>query len=599
MKSIKTLFSAPKKKEDEIELKTENPPDLKPVDFKVAQIPPKDADVKFDCPVSLDPTDSVQYQDSSHRSEHTTASPKPSKTPRESNFAGGSPSTWSWFRKTEAQKTRQDSVTTQQNQKPPSETSKTKESVKVSFVSLFNATPLLSFMTNRKASVRLANNKTGEPSTETQTTEVSATVQKPHVSINQRTTSRNRTSTDEQQRKSQTHSNAATTSSIAQQKSSFIKPSNTNQRVAFLDSSGYQLERDIDSGAFANVYLAKSKTSKKMRSVAVKRVNIVAKQNKKFVHNFLAREVYIHSKLLHPCIIQFYQGLYSETDLYMILEWVPRGNMLDYCRLKGRLSEGTAARVMYQICSGLAYMHLNDVCHRDIKCENVLLMSTEPLNIKIADFGFAKMLGPKTSMNPPPGSDLQAICEKQCKEEPLSYGSDGIFSVVSSNCNMNSKLKQKTEQAKENTFCTSTFCGSLAYSAPELVMGKMYDGRKVDSWSTGCILFIMLTHRMAFREKNGNRALVQQQLAGVKWPQNSFDKISTEAKLMIEWILTFDHRERPFTDQILNHHWFAPYRLKIQEDIKEIVQERSGTSLAEKARRTRRKSMSESAIHYH
>lgn len=303
-KSIKTLFSAPKKKEDDIELKTENPPDKKSLDLKPASIAPKDADVKFDCPVSLDPTDSVQHQDSSHRSE---ASPKPSKTPRESNFAGGSPSTWSWFRKTETQKTRQDSVANQ-NQKPresketaeSKETSKTKESQRVSFVSLFNATPLLSFMANRKASIRLANNKAGEPSTETQKTDASgadkhSTVQKPqNVSFNQKTASRNmRTSADEQQRKSQTHSNAATTSSIAQQKSSFIKPSNTNQRVAFLESSGYQLERDIDSGAFANVYLAKSKTSKKMRSVAVKRVNIVAKQNKKFVHKFLAREVYM------------------------------------------------------------------------------------------------------------------------------------------------------------------------------------------------------------------------------------------------------------------------------------------------------------------
>ena len=145
------------------------------------------------------------------------------------------------------------------------------------------------------------------------------------------------------------------------------------------------------------------------------------------------------------------------------------------------------------------------------------------------------------------------------------------------------------------------FCGSLAYSAPELVMGKMYDGRKVDSWSAGCILFIMLTHRMAFREKNGNRALVSQQLAGVKWPQNCFDKISTEAKQLIEWILTFDHRERPFTDQILNHHWFAPYRTKIQDDIKMLAQDISGISLEEsgKERRARRKSMSESAINYH
>lgn len=593
IKSIKTLFSAPKKKEDQIEFSTEPVFDQNPQLQKPVQNPDKDGEKNLDCAVSLDPTDSVQHQDSSHRTDHPKTSPRPSKTPRESNVAGSSPSTWSWFRRTDSQKTRQDSVSTQHNQKSNWKTASKEtagETTKMSLGSLVNAMPLISYITNRKPSVR---NPGNHKSTETQKTDVSGSdkhsiEQKPQVSFNRTT----------EHRKSQTPSNAAN-SSITQPRPSLIKSSNTNQRVAFLDSAGFQLERDIDSGAFANVYLAKSKTSKKMRSVAVKRVNIVAKQNKKFVQKFLAREVYIHSKLSHPCIIQFYQGLYSESDLYMILEWVPRGNMLDYCRLKGRLSEATAARVMYQICSGLAYMHLNDVCHRDIKCENVLLMSTEPLNVKIADFGFAKMLGPKNSLNPLPGSDLQDICEKQCKEDPLSYGSDGIFSVVSSNCNTNSKLKRKTEEARENSYCTSTFCGSLAYSAPELVMGKTYDGRKIDSWSTGCILFIMLTHRMAFREKNGNRALVQQQLAGVKWPQNSFDKISTEAKLLIEWILTFDHRERPFTDQILNHHWFAPFRSKIQEDIEELVSEKSGTSLTEKARRTRRKSMSESAIHHH
>ena len=506
-----------------------------------------------------------------------------------------------------------------------------RNSRKLSFVSLFNATPLLSALTRRKDFRKDSTNKIA--STETQKTDKTSktsSVQKPQINNlsapnNQGNLRNSRNSQNSQNQPSQQNtapqsqnannpsaqnqrtskaSNEITnlqTSSINHQKSSAIKPSNTNQRVAFLDSYGFQLERDIDSGAFANVYLAKSKTSKKMRSVAIKRVNIVAKANKKFVNKFLARELYIHSLLSHPCIIQFYQGLYSETDLYMVLEWVPRGNMLDYCRLKGRLSEAIAARVMYQICSGLAYMHLNDVCHRDIKCENVLLMSADPLNIKIADFGFAKMLGPKATMNPIAGCDLQMICNDKCKEDLLSYGADGIYSAMSSNCNMNSKLKKKTEEARENSFLTSTFCGSLAYSAPELVMGKMYDGRKVDSWSTGCILFIMLTHRMAFREKNGNRALVQQQLAGVKWPQNCFDKISTEAKQLLEWILAFDHKERPFTDQILNHHWFAPYRSKIQHDIQGLAKEKSGTSLGNggTSKRQRRKSMSESAIVAH
>ena len=457
IRSIRNLFAF-KKKDDEPE------PDRKSTKKVSVELPNKEKhdqyqdNSKFQKVAKLptyDSEDSVQHKDSA-----ATDISRKTATERTANFEK-SPSNWSWFRKSESQK--KNSV--------GAVNGGARESRKVSFVSLFNATPFgLSMLAKRKESTKTSR----APSTETQKTDRTdrSSLQKPQIQLkpqNNTAVSQNnsqnppnpstnksfnpsnskRTSTADQ-------SSTAVASSVNQQKSSVIKPSSTNQRVAFLDSCGFHLERDIDSGAFANVYLAKTKTTKKVRSVAIKRVNIVAKQNKKFVNKFLGREVYIHSKLLHPCIIKFYEGLYSESDLYMVLEWVPRGNMLDYCRLKGRLNEATAARVMYQICSGLAYMHLNDTCHRDIKCENVLIMNTEPLNIKIADFGFAKMLGPKLMLNPVAGCDLQRLCEIDCKEDGMKYGSDGVWSAVSSNCNTNSKLKKKTVGARENSYLTST-----------------------------------------------------------------------------------------------------------------------------------------------
>jgi len=134
-------------------------------------------------------------------------------------------------------------------------------------------------------------------------------------------------------------------------------PSTPQTRTAFLKVSGYTMEREVDSGAFANVYMVR--TSDDRRPFAAKRINLLAKTNKKFIGKFLPREIWCHAQLKHSCLIRYWQTLVASSDIYMIMDWVPRGNMLDHCRLKGRLDEREAKVIMYQLCSGLAYMHVN------------------------------------------------------------------------------------------------------------------------------------------------------------------------------------------------------------------------------------------------
>lgn len=331
-------------------------------------------------------------------------------------------------------------------------------------------------------------------------------------------------------------------------------PSTTQTRITFLNSAGYILEKDVDSGAFANVYLVRTKEDRK--HFAVKRINMLAKSNKKFIGKFLPREIWSHAQIGHCCLIRYYQTLVASTDIYMVMEWVARGNMLDHCRLRGRMHEYEAAKIMYQLCSGLAYMHVNNLCHRDIKCENLLLQSIDPVHVKIADFGFAKFLGPNAQRyNPAPGTSFERLASKTNGCKTLDNTLTGKPTIRA----------RSTELLSD--YLTRTFCGSLAYSSPELVMGKSYDGRKVDSWSAGCVMFILLTHRMAFREKMGNRALVQQQLAGVRWPQSCEHLISSDARNLCEWILLFNFIDRPFTDEILQHSWFNRVRQEAEREI--------------------------------
>jgi serine/threonine protein kinase len=77
----------------------------------------------------------------------------------------------------------------------------------------------------------------------------------------------------------------------------------------------------------------------------------------------------------------------------------------------------------------------------------------------------------------------------------------------------------------------------------------------LDIWSIGCVIFILLTHRMAFKERNGHRGLLEQQKMGVHWPHHITDKISDLAKEFVETMLCYNWLERPFADDLLRHEF--------------------------------------------
>ena len=143
-------------------------------------------------------------------------------------------------------------------------------------------------------------------------------------------------------------------------------------------------------------------------------------------------------------MVQTFEIISINHKVYIALEWAGRGDLLGYVRLKGALREAETRRLFGEMCAGLDYLHKMEIVHRDLKCENILLCSNN--QIKIADFGFARIL---------PANEL-----------------------------------------------SKTFCGSAAYAAPELLQGLPYQGPKVDIWSLGVILYIMICSSMPFRDTN-------------------------------------------------------------------------------------------------
>lgn len=119
----------------------------------------------------------------------------------------------------------------------------------------------------------------------------------------------------------------------------------------------------------------------------------------------------------------------------MILEYMPK-MLFDVCQAhKGKMSEDFARYFMKQIVSGVNHMHKSaKVIHRDLKLENILV--DEDLKVQICDFGFA---------------------------------------------------------ASRNISTLKGHKGTKSYMAPEIKQGKVYDGRKVDIFSLGVIMFILAT----------------------------------------------------------------------------------------------------------
>jgi p90 ribosomal S6 kinase len=96
----------------------------------------------------------------------------------------------------------------------------------------------------------------------------------------------------------------------------------------------------------------------------------------------------------HPGIVSL-KGVYDEAGkMYVVLQLLRGGDLLDYMMAKRHLSEQEAAAILKTLASTVAYLHENGVVHRDLKPANILFASEDctPDSVTICDMGFAKQV---------------------------------------------------------------------------------------------------------------------------------------------------------------------------------------------------------------
>lgn len=159
------------------------------------------------------------------------------------------------------------------------------------------------------------------------------------------------------------------------------------------------------------------------------------------------------------------------------MQHAENGSILDLIHKEKRLPEPRACHLFRQILSAVAYCHSQEVAHRDLKCENILL--DEKFNVKLIDFGFAK-------------------CYKNL---PKSPGEEKLEKTL-----MERGGGSSTKEVKDSTL-SETYCGSYAYASPEILRGIPYDPYLSDVWAMGCVLFAMVFGRLPFDDRDPSKLI--------------------------------------------------------------------------------------------
>lgn len=149
----------------------------------------------------------------------------------------------------------------------------------------------------------------------------------------------------------------------------------------------YEKIEKIGEGTYGTVYKAKHKTSKEI--VALKRVRL--DDEDEGVPSSALREICLLKELKHRNVVRLYDVLHSEHRLTMVFEYCDQDLKKYFDSCKGNVDAKTVQSFMHQLLLGLDFCHANNVLHRDLKPQNLLINKNGEL--KLADFGLARAFG--------------------------------------------------------------------------------------------------------------------------------------------------------------------------------------------------------------
>ncbi|UJR26945.1 hypothetical protein I4U23_008253 [Adineta vaga] len=263
--------------------------------------------------------------------------------------------------------------------------------------------------------------------------------------------------------------------------------------------------KQVGKGAYGTVWSYLTITG---RIIAVKEIELDEDDSERVRNDYqsVREEIHILQALNHPYIVKFLGISLENTRLAKIfMEYLPNGTIENLITSFGPFHNDVLKKYTNQIVEGIAYLHENNVVHRDIKGKNIMLDVDG--NIKLIDFGCAKRL----------------------------------------------KQNQNTHSMRQ---ILKSMKGTANWMAPE-VIAETGHGKKADIWSIGCTLCEMATGKPPWSSEHNHLTVLVIIVNGTKPPADLPDTCPVTAQEFFRLCLTRDPISRPSAKDLLSHPFLA------------------------------------------
>ncbi|XP_013392365.1 ribosomal protein S6 kinase beta-1 [Lingula anatina] len=245
----------------------------------------------------------------------------------------------------------------------------------------------------------------------------------------------------------------------------------------------FELLKVLGKGGYGKVFQVRKISGKdagKIFAMKVLKKATIVRNAKDTAHTKAERSILEAVK--NPFIVDLVYAFQTGGKLYLILEYLPGGELFMQLEREGIFMEDTACFYIAEITLALEHLHSTGIIYRDLKPENILLTSTG--HIKLTDFG---------------------LCKESIQEGHLTH----------------------------------TFCGTIEYMAPE-ILTRSGHGKAVDWWSLGALMYDMLTGAPPFTAENRKKTIDKILKAKLNLPPY----LTNEARSLIKRLLKKNVQER-------------------------------------------------------